>query len=349
MNKIKNFFKRIIGMRRRNKVILGILILVILFFVFKGRGKPVVIAYQTVAHNNIQSQVNASGILSGKNVAQLHFNLSGKLNYLGVTNGDKVSKGQIIAALDGTAFNSALQQALNNRRNTQANVDYVHDQVKDHSGDETFAQKASRTAAESANDSAYDAVLAAQKSLRDATLTSPIAGVVVAQGNLNMGQNVSVTDNIATIVDFSQKDFDATVDESDIGSIQIGQDVQITLNAYGDAIFNGRVVEIESQTQTDTTGSITVTVKIAVDDPRIATIYGLNGQANIITQAKQNVLTISQDALIDDTHVYVKDGSGKPVKREIVTGIKSDTEVEIISGLNEGDQVVTNPQAVPSK
>jgi len=312
MNIIKNFFKRIISMRLRNKIIFGVIILVVLFFVFRGRNKIVPIAYQTVRHNDISSKVNASGILSGKSVAQLHFNSSGKLNYLGIKNGDRVIRGQVIASLDGTALNSALQEALNNRRNTQANVDYIHDTVKDHTGDETFSQKATRTAAEVANDNAYDSVLAASKALKDATLTSPIAGVVVAQGNLSVGQNVGVTDLIAQVVDFSQKDFAATVDESDIGNISLGQRAQITLNAYGDTIFNGNVTEIESQTQTDSTGSITVTVKIEIDDPRIATIYGLNGQANIITESKQSVLTISQDDVIDDTHVYVKGANGKP-------------------------------------
>ena len=66
-------------------------------------------------------------------------------------------------------------------------------------------------------------------------------------------------------------------------------------------------------------------------------------------QSKDDVLTISQDDLIDDNHVYIKSANGKPEKREIVTGIKSDTEAEVLSGLNEGDRIVTNPQAVTAK
>ncbi len=346
MKKIKDLFKKILAIRRRNKIIIGVVILIILFFVFRGKSKPTSLQFAEVSKNNIASTITASGILSGKSVATLHFNSAGKLNYLGVKSGDSVTRGEVIASLDGTILNSSLQEALNTRRNTQANVDYIHDQVKDHSGDETFAQKATRVAAEVANDNAYDAVLAAQKTLRDTTLISPISGVVVSNGNINVGQNVSPTDLIAQVVDFSAKDFEATVDESDIGQIQIDENAKITLNAYGNTEFSGKVVEINSQTETNSTGSITVTVKIEVTNPRIATIYGLNGQANITTNSKQDVLTIPQDALIDDNHVYVKGVNGKAEKREIVPGIKSDTDIEIVSGLNIGDQVVTNPQAV---
>lgn len=332
--------KLIKGLRRRTKVIGIIVILLVLFLVNHGNKKPVPVTYQTVSRNNIESTITASGILSGKNVSTLHFNLAGKLNYLGFNNGDTVSKGQEIASLDTTVLNSALQEALNNRRNTQANVDYVHDQVKDHNGDETFSQKAARVAAESVNDSAYDSILAAQKALSDAVIYSPISGIIVAQDDLSTGQNVTPTNTIAKIVDFSSKVFEATVDESDIGSVKVGQSATITLNAYGDKEFKGNVIEVQAATQTDSTGSITVTVKIELNDSEISNIYGLNGQATIITNSKQNTLTISQDALIDDTHIYIKGSNGKPEKQEITTGIKSDTEVEILSGLNEGQEVV---------
>lgn len=349
MRVFKNIFNKIKNLRRRTKVIGIIIILVLIFFVSKGQKKPATLTYQTVQENNIASQISASGILSGKNTATLHFNQAGKLNYLGVKNGDAVLKGQVIATLDATTQNAAYQQALNNRRNTQANVDYVHDQVKDHSGDETFAEKAARTAAEVANDNAYDSTLAAKKALDDTVIYSPISGVIVAQGKVSVGQNITGGDLIATVADFSAKRFEATVDESDIGSVQIGQDAQVTLNAYGDTVFAGKVAEIESTTETDSTGSITITVKIELTDPRISNIYGLNGNVNITTNSKQNVLTITQDALIDETHVYVRNpASAKATadKREIQTGIKSDTEVEVISGLSQGEQVVTNPQDV---
>ncbi|HWA52461.1 MAG TPA: efflux RND transporter periplasmic adaptor subunit [Patescibacteria group bacterium] len=346
MQILKNIWQKIKNSGRRTKIIGIVVILFFLFLILRGGKKPAQLTYTTAETNNIASSVSASGVLSGKTVATLHFNQAGKLNYLAVNNGDTVIKGQTIASLDSTQANATYQDALNNRRETQAAVDAEHDADKNNGSNETFAQKAARTAAEVANDNAWNTLLAAQDALSQTNLTSPISGIVVTQGNLATGQNVTPTDVIAQVVDFSSKDFDATVDESDIASVQVGQSAQITLNAYGDTTFDGKVVEIEPTTQTDTTGAVTVTVKIEVSDPRISQIYGLNGNANIITAQKQNTLTIPQDALIDDTHVYIKDANGKVEKRTITTGIKSDTDVEVLSGLNAGDKIVTNPQDV---
>lgn len=348
LKRVKKIFTRIKNTRRRTKVIAIIIALVAFFFLNRGGGKGAVLEYAVLAKGDINAQVSASGQLNGKALATLHFNQAGKLSYLPFGDGTKVYRGQAVAKLDTTALNAAYSQALNTRRNTQAAVDAIHDQVKDHSGDETFAQKAARTQAEATNDSAWDGVLAAQKALRDATLTSPINGIIVASGNLSVGQNIGPSDVIYQIVDFSKKVFEAKVDESDIGSIKVGQAANVTLNAYGSTVFKGKVIEIEPITQTDTTGAITVTVKIEVDDSRIESIYGLNGNADIIIAAKSGVLVVPQDALLDDTHLYVKCSACKTgvEKRQIETGIKSDTQVEVISGVSEGDQVVTNPQVV---
>lgn len=334
------------GLRRRYKIIGILIILVVLFFVFRSKNKPAALTYAAVATNGIQSTVSASGILNGKTSASLHFNEAGDLKYFAVNNGDVVTKGEIIATLDSTEANAAYQEAVNNRRNTQAAVDAEHDADKNNGAAETFAQKSTRTAAEVVNDNAYNVMLAAQQALKDTTLSSPISGIVVAHNNLSSGQNVGPTDLIAQVVDFSEKDFNATVDESDIGSVKVGQDAEVKLNAYGDTIFDGKVTEIEPATQTDSTGAITVTVKIQLTDSRIQNIYGLNGNGTIITNSKQAVLTIPQDALIDDSHVYVKNSKGQPEKRTITIGIKSDTDVEVTSGLSEGEQVITNPSAV---
>lgn len=342
---LKRLIKRVTRLSRRTKIIVLLIVIVFLFIAFRGRGKTTPLSYASVTKGNITSQVSASGILSGKNTATLRFLLPGKLNYFPINVNQSVSRGQVVASLDSTTLNASLQEALNNRRNTQAALDNIYDSLKGNASTETFAQKSVRTSAEVANDNAWDMILATRRAMQDSVLYSPISGVVVSKGDVSIGQNVGATDVIAQVVDFSEKDFLATVDESDIGKIQVGQDAQVTLNAYGETIFNGTVVEISGVAQTQTTGGVSVEVKIRIDDQRVSKIYGLNGQANIITSTKKDVLIIPQDSLIDDTHVYVKGVKGSE-KREIETGIKSDTNVEVITGLSEGDQVVTNPQAV---
>ncbi len=329
----------------RTKIILAIVLVVILAVVFWPKKKAEPVQYQTVGASDIKETISTSGTLTGKAVADLKFPFSGKLIYLGVTPGDTVVKGQVIAKLDATTLNSAYQEALNNRRTTQAAVDNTHDQVKDHAGDETFAQKAARTAAEAANDSAYDAVLAAQKALRDAVIFSPIAGIVADQAQVTVGQNISLTDLMAQVVDFSDKEFWADVDESDIGRIEIGQKAEVTLNAYGDRVFKGTVFEIVPQAKTSSDGATVVTVKVLLEDKDLKSVNGLNGQVTIITNEKQSVLTVPQSAIIGENEIYVK-RNGKPEKIKIELGLKSDTDAEVTSGLNSGDEIVTNPEVI---
>ena len=84
-----------------------------------------------------------------------------------------------------------------------------------------------------------------------------------------------------------------------------------------------------------------VIVKILLDDPAVKNIVGLNGQANIITSEKDNVLSVPIDSLQNDL-VLIKTAAGIK-SQKVKTGFKSDTDAEITEGLKEGDRVITNP------
>lgn len=302
--------------------------------------------FVTVGRQDIKTIVSASGILTGKETVNLKFKSSGKLVYLKVKTGDSVKRGQVIAGLDTQDLSITLQQALNTLRDKQATAEKVLDDVKNHDTDETFAQKATRTTAEVARDNAYDAVRTAQRAFQDIVIISPISGLVTDQAELVPGQFVSSGDLIAQVTNFSEKFFAADVDESDIVKIKTGQKAEITLNSYGDKIFAGKVWGILPQIKTATSGATTVTVKIKITDSQIEPISGLNGQASVIISEATSVLTIPQEALLDESHVLIFSPKGT-IEREVSTGIKSDTDVEVISGLVESDKVIKNPQQVP--
>ena len=139
--------------------------------------------------------------------------------------------------------------------------------------------------------------------------------------------------------------FAADVDESDIGTVALGQPADFTFNAYGDQNFTGTVSDISSVTHTTTSGSTAVTVKISINNSNIHPIAGLNGQVNITTADHPNVLTVPQSALRSDNTVLVKQGKNIVV-RKVTPGLSNDTDVEIKDGLNAGDVVVINPGVV---
>lgn len=321
------------------KIIIGVIVLVVLgvigwFLYPKPKANPTL--YATAKKADIESVVSASGNLSGKNTANLKFKISGKLAYLNVSSGDKVTRGLVIAGLDTQDLSITLQQAQNTLRYKQANVEKVLDDVKNHSDDESFTQKQTRTLAEVERDNAYDSVKAAQRAFQDATLTSPIEGIITNVGPV-VGQVVSSADVIATVSNSNEVYFDTDVDEADIGKVTLNQSAGVELDAYPDKVFEGTVAEIMSQTRTSSSGATTITVRIKLDKTGFTFVSGLNGQATIILEKASNVLVIPLEALRDNNTVLV---GSKSVK--VVPGIKSDTEVEIKSGLNEGEQVITN-------
>jgi HlyD family secretion protein len=358
MSRVKSLFKfPLKTFSSRRNLIIAAIVLLLFSFIFWPRQKGQPLEYAPVQREDIVSTISASGILDGKDDVNLHFNSAGKLGSLSVKQGDKVQKGDQVASLDMQQLNINLTQAQNNLRAAQANVDKVLDDIhlsqygnggtgNIGSANETETQRLSRTNAETARDSAVDSVKAAQRAFQDALLFAPLTGLVV-KSNVVSGQNVTAADTIVQIVDDSQIIFAADVDESDISQIAINQPVNVSLNSYPDQTFKGFIEEISPVTKTTSSGATVVTVKINLQNPPVNFVVGLNGQADIITKEAKNTLTIPLDALQEDNTVFIKNGeSVKSVS--VKTGVKSDSEVQILDGLKEGDQVVKNPQAVPS-
>ena len=343
----------------RKRLIIGFVILVALsgFFIFNQINKPKPLEYVQVKRQNIVSTVSASGVLAGKETANLKFKTPGKLDYINVKAGDKIYAGQTIASLDTTELSITLQQAQNTLRDKQAALDKTIDDIHlfqyGNSGfanvgspSETMTQKAARTTAEVLRDNAYDNVKATQEALSNATLIAPFSGLVT-KADIVAGQTVSPTDLVIQVINTSKLYFDAEVDESDISKISLGQKSKVTLNAYPDKDFSGIISHIKPTAKTANSGATVVIVRIKLDDPGINFISDLNGQAEIEIAQSENVLTIPQDALVDEKYVYIQTGKGIE-KREVKVGINSDTDIEIKDGLSENERVVNNPGNIPN-
>jgi HlyD family secretion protein len=350
---LSNPFRFLLG--HKKLAIPLILIIVGVIFYSNSQRKTTPLEIATVQRQDVKSTVTASGILSGKNTVDLRFKSGGTLAYLNVKSGDSVTKGQDLAGLDTQDLNITLQLAKNTLKDKQATLAKVLDDIHlyqygnggfDQVGtaNETQAQKAARTTAEQAANSAYDQVKSAQKSFQDAQITAPMAGVIT-KADLIPGQVVGPTDLIAEIVDDSETKFNADVDEGDISQVSVGQSVDFTLNAYPDKTFQGTVEQILPITKTTTSGATVVTVKIGFNSAAINFVAGLNGDANIITHQESSALAIPIEALKEDNTVVVQKPDGSLEERKVDPGIKSDTGVEIKSGLSEKELVIKNPPA----
>lgn len=308
--------------------------------------KPAVEAVQTVEvkTGEVKSIISTSGTLEGADSADLRFKISGKLNQITVKVGDRVERGVLIAGIDTQDLSIALQQARNSFTAKDATAKRVEDDVKDNSNDENFTQKETRVAAQTARDNAYDSIKAAQRAFQDAYIYAPLSGIIT-KADPNPGQIVSAADTIVQIVDDSEYVFEAEVDEADLGRVKLGQTADVSLNSHPDQIFKATVSKITPTTETTDSGATVVIVKLLLGKPEINFVAGLNGQADIITEQVSNVLVIPIDALMEGDEVYIKRGENYE-KVKVTTGVRSDIDAEVKSGISIGDQVVTNPSAV---
>lgn len=338
--KLLTTFLKFIWNQKLIFIIVFILVVGGFFYLFQ-RSNNNQIEYIEVKKGNIKSIISASGTLAGKNTANLKFKSSGRLSFINVHVGEIAKKGVSIAGLDARDLQIDLRQAELSYLSKKASAEKAEDSVKNHQSDENFTQKETRTLAQAAQNIAFDELKSAKLALESAFLISPIEGIVT-QAPFLSGQHIATTDTIVQIVDWSQVFFDAEVDEADISRIQIGQLAEVTLNSYPDRLFKGVISEIIPTTKTTASGSTIVIVRVDLQNPNIHLIPGLNGQVAVIEQEITNVLVLPQDVLVDDSAVYKK-VNNKHEKVNITTGLASDTEIAVTSGLAENDLVVKDP------
>lgn len=146
-----------------------------------------------------------------------------------------------------------------------------------------------------------------------------------------------------------------SMDETDIAQVEVGQEVDVTVEAYPDEIFDGKVTKIAPQSVTDqNVTTIPVTVEIEMPDPRLKP--GMNVTCDFITGRVRDVLMVPGEAVTEGENgatVTLLD-HGKQVTRKVEIGLVGTDYTQIKRGLKKGEKVVTavieptNPNAAPS-
>lgn len=184
-------------------------------------------------------------------------------------------------------------------------------------------------------------VEAARDDLGDARLTTPIAGTVLAI-NLEVGETVGGFQQVASVADINSLRVKADIDELDIGRVNAGQAVTVTLDAYPGVRLSGTIEKLApgaTQRQGSTVYQATVNfTKVDGVVPR----EGMAASVDVTAQRKDDVLLIPNRAIEtvgDREYVTIQDGSATR-KVEIETGLSNNTSTEVISGLEEGQSIV---------
>lgn len=249
---------------------------------------------------------------------------------------DKLFKGGLISHQELDDARRALEQAENRQHVARSQLS-------------VSAARVSQAEAEVAQSRA--AVERAEEELNNATIRSPIRGMVLSR-DVEMGSPVSSILNMgsaATLVmvlgDISQVYVRGKVDEADIGSVRLGQPARIKVETFKGREFTGQVTEI-SPMGAEKDNVVSFEVKVSISNPGGELSANMTANAEIILEERKAVLIVPESAITYDQQRNASVEVPAPTsdtgreKKQIKVGVSNGSRTEIIEGLIEGQQVI---------
>lgn len=354
-------------------IIVGIIaVIAIAVKLLSGGKKEEKVSFDTtkVVKQNIQTTITATGTIEPVTSVTVGTQVSGIVAKLFVDYNSEVKKGQVIAELDKTNLISELNTARANLSSAESSVTYEQANYNRYktlydkglvSADEYESALLSFKKAKEQVNTARESVRKAQTNLGYATITSPIDGVVLSKA-VEEGQTVAASFNTPELFTIAKDLTDmrviADIDEADIGGVKEGQRVTFTVDAFPDDSFMGQVTQVRQQA---TTESNVVTYEVVISAPNndLKLKPGLTANVTIFTMEKNDVLAVPSKALrfmpndallnegqsIEDVEAPTKVWTleGNVFKAHAVeTGTTNGMLTEILSGISEGTEVLTD-------
>jgi HlyD family secretion protein len=266
--------------------------------------------YQTaqVTRGDLRQSVTASGQLNPVVNVQVGSQISGRINKILVDYNSEVKSNQVIAEIDPASYQAAVLRAQADLANAKANLALAEVQARraqslftnnlisasDH--DTALAQSQQ---ADAQVQSAQAALANAQVDLSRCTIFAPVDGVVISR-NVDVGQTVAASFNTPTLFlianDLTKMQIDALVSEADIGGVQIGQNVNFTVDAFPYRTFNGKVSQVRFGALTNQ-NVVTYDCVITVNNSDLKLLPGMTASISIIIAEKDDVLKVPNAAL----------------------------------------------------
>lgn len=368
-------------MSNKKKIILAISLVAvaaILFWIFSSKEEVSQVEFVTskVVRGEIGNSVTATGTIEPVTEVEVGTQVSGIIDRIYVDYNSVVKKGQLIAEMDKITLESELLSARAQYNGNKAEYEYqqkLYDRnvilhEKELISETDYEQSSyNYQRSKSAYEQSSASLAKAERNLSYATITSPIDGVVTSR-SVEEGQTVASgfsTPTLFTIAaDLTKMQVVADVDEADIANVAEGNYVVFTVDAYPNDEFIGIVKQVRlgsTISETTTTGTnsvVTYEVVISAENPELKLKPRLTANASIYTLFKGDVIIVPAMALYFTPNADVAVGytikdcealqkvwklEGKTFTAiPVEIGLSDGINTEIISGLEEGDEIVTD-------
>ena len=363
--------KRILGI-----AVVLIILAAIYYFNLQSQPKTTYLT-ETVKYSDIQQTIVATGTVRSSNRVEVGARVSGKVEKILVKLGQKVKKGELIAELDSitqentlnsaqaqlAAYKAQLVAAQTAYRVANSNFQRIAKLYKrkasslddyENAQNNLDSAKANVEQIQAQIKQSEIEVNTATTNLNYTKITSPIDGTVISIP-VSVGQTVNANQTTPTIIQVADLDtmlIKPEISEGDITKIKPGMKVQFTTLAEPDEIYQAEIASVDPAMTTLTdneysesvsdTNAIYYYANVLVPNPEHKLQIGMTTQNTIITAQKQHVLVVPTLAIQKrngQNSVQILDGD-KVVEKVVQIGLHDDINTEILSGLNEGDNVI---------
>ena len=247
---------------------------------------------------------------------------AGTVTSINVQEGSEVAKDDIILGLSGDDLTESIQSASESLRSAEISMQNLQDAMNNY------------------------------------TITAPISGTIIEK-DAKVGDAVKAGDTLCIVYDLSYLEMSINVDELQISSISVGQQVQITADAVPDKTYVGTVTRV-SMKGASNGGTTTYPVSIRIDDTD-GLRPGMNANAEIVVAEAKNALVVPNAAVVRGSYVLVTKDSPSAANADttmeapegfvyvpVKTGVSDDDYTQIVSGIQEGDTIGYDPSSVSS-
>jgi len=405
-------------MSKRNKVLLGgggaaLLVILVMVSASAKREKGIEVRFEQVGRRDLVAAVTASGKIQPKKKVDISADITGRITRIAVREGDLVQKGQFLLQIDATIYESNMQRAKAARSSAEAgavqaranrdqaqrsllrtkelreqNPNLISQEQLEQAQTAYDVAEANFTAAQHMVEQSRAGFQEARDQLAKTRLTAPMPGRVtrlaVEEGEVAVPGTFSrETGLLLTISDLTVIQTTVNVDETDVVRLHIGDSVEVTIDAFPDTTFEGRVTKISNSAILTAASNIPgqndravdYEVEITLADPPDEVRPDLSATARIVTDTRRQSLAIPIIALTVREHTPVTTEQrpateakaqtpGDSAKREerkketegvfivhngvatfrpVKVGIAGEEHFEVIDGVTQGDTIVAGP------
>ncbi len=273
-----------------------------------AKSPPLEFRLENVVRTNLVQSVSVNGTINPLRLVSVGSQVGGLILELKADFNSKVKEGDVIALIDPSTYERALAQAKARLTSAQADLTLAAFdakqtealfQLKQIAESDSVRAKANLLKAQAAVLTQEAAVESADVDLKRTTIYAPITGMVIARA-VEAGQTVAASFNTPTLFtvasDLTKMQIELAVSEADIGSVEFGQRVDFTVDAFAGQKFNGLVRQVRFQPTTNQS-VVTYTTVVDIANPDLKLRPGMTANALIITSEKTNVIRVPAGAL----------------------------------------------------